>query len=98
MGNKKTTIQLPLYFESNEFFICNISKKEFGSKYFSDIKLFKKSESMKEINNGYLDISGYSFNSASLCIDNFYFNNEKYSMEFYLPYETDVILSGGIGM
>ena len=98
MGNPKITIQLPLYFDSNEFFICNMTKTNFGDKYFSDLKLFKNSESMKEVDEGALEVSGYFFQLAYSYIDNFYFNNDKYSMEFYLPLETDEVLSGGIGM
>ena len=93
MGNPKITIQLPLYFDSNEFFICNMTKSNFGDKYFSDLKLFKNSESMKEVDEGVLEVSGYFFQLAYSYIDNFYFNNDKYSMEFYLPLETDEVLS-----
>ena len=98
MGVTKTTIQLPLYFESNEFFICSMTKADFGDKLFSDLKLFNNSESMKEVEDGVIEVPGYYFQIAYSYIDNFHFNNGEYSMEFYLPLQTDEKLSGGIGM
>lgn len=98
MGTPRTTIQIPLYFESNEFFICQISKKEFGTELFSDMKLFNNSNSMIETDEGNYEISGYFFNMAYSYNDTFYINNQKYEMPFYLPIDTDEKLSGGIGM
>ena len=48
MGTPRRTIQLPLYFESNEFYIFNPSKSLFEPDKFSDMKIFNDSETMKD--------------------------------------------------
>lgn len=100
MGTPRTTIQLPLYFESNEFYIYNPSKTEFGSDKFSDMKTFNNSETMKdnEEDEGEISFSAYNFDLAYSKDDIFYFNNSKYELQFYFPINLEEIVSGGIGM
>ena len=100
IGTPRRTIQLPLYFESNEFYIFNPSKSLFEPDKFSDMKIFNDSETMKdnEEDEGEMSFSAYNFNLAYSKDDIFYFNNSKYELQFYFPIEVDEVVSGGIGM
>ena len=101
IGIPKQNLEIPLDFNSNDFYISDIHFKNFYSndKYFSDIKKFynsSKSISFFSLEDIYLD--GNNFYLGEYSKDIFYFNETKTYLEFYLPIKLKKIDSGGIGL
>ena len=99
IGTPKTTIQLPLRFDSNDFYIVDYYNVIKSSELFSDIKYYNKSGSSSfgdtDDDNIYV---GDDFDAGDYKKDIFNFNNKNYEIEFYLPEYYDKSDSGGIGM
>ena len=99
IGTPKKTIQIPLNLDSNDFFIVDSGDADFKPDYFSDIKFYDSSSSTSWID---LEEGDYKhaddFDMASYYKEIFYFNNQQYEMEFYLPISYSNPYSGGIGM
>ena len=99
MGTPKQSIQVPLAFESNDFYITQNAKYQFSKEQekFSDIKFFNSnnSESCEKVEQKIYE--GDNFHSSQYYKDIFYFNNET-ELEFYLPNELNRAESGGIGL
>ena len=102
IGTPKKTIQIPLFFNSNDFYISDCPKKEFESGTFSDLKFYNQSDSTtNEDLDDYEDYYAYNgelFEVATYHKDRFYFNNNNYELEFYIPTTYKEVNSGGIGM
>ena len=98
IGNPKQIVQIPLEYDSNDFYIidCEIFKKD--TKRFSGFKIYNSSNSNDHHVTDEDFKNGYYFELATYDIDTFYFNNEKHQMDFYNPYDYDGYDSGGIGM
>ena len=99
IGTPKKTIQLPLKFDSNDFFIVDYKDVKPSSDLFTDIKYYNSSGSSTygdTDDENYYD--GDEFNFGSYKKDIFNFNNKNYEMEFYFPLDYDKSDSGGIGM
>ena len=98
IGSKRQKVQVPLKFDTNDFYIVDTKLFEYKPKKFSGFKLYNSSnsETHKVVDEN--TISGYSFEMADYHKDDFYFNNKNYSLDFYIPliYSNDD--SGGIGM
>ena len=100
LGIPKQNIEIPLDFESNDFYISDINFKNNDSKVElnPDIKYYDsyKSISLFPLEDIYLD--GNNFYLGEYSKDIFYFNDTKYELEFYLPIKLKKIESGGIGL
>ena len=99
IGTPKKTIQLPLKFDTNDFYIVNYGSTEIKPDFFSDIKFYNSSSSKTwhEIEDEEYK-QGDDFEYASYNKDIFYFNNKQYEIEFYIPFIYSDSDSGGIGM
>ena len=98
IGSPKQTVQIPLKFDSNDFYIIDNDILHNDTTRFSGFKLYDSSKS-----SNYMIIeedfrNGYDFDLAQYAMDTFYFNNKSYSVEFYSPLDYDYCDSGGIGM
>ena len=98
IGVPKSIIQLPLKFDSNEFYIVNYDMIQKDSDKYSDIKVYNSSKSSSFDISDDIYYVGNDFELATYNKDIFYFNNEKYEMEFYYPLDYRNCDSGGIGM
>jgi len=102
IGTPKKTIQIPLFFNSNDFYISDCPKKEFESGTFSDLKFYNQSDSTTHEDlddyDDYYSYNGELFEMATYHKDRFYFNNNNYELEFYIPISYKEVNSGGIGM
>ena len=102
IGTPKRTIQIPLTFESNDFYIVDISyyNNESNSNKFRDIQFYNSSNSttFTFFEGESYDYTGDDFQLGSYTQDIFYFNNKKTEMEFYYPLDPQVSESGGIGL
>jgi hypothetical protein len=102
VGTPKKTIQLPLLFGSNDFYIMEQPLKDMPENRFSDIKVYDTNsstlEEVDEDREDYYSYNGDMFDFGIYHTDNFYFNNQTYKLEFYLAEKHRVIESGGIGL
>ena len=102
IGTPKTTIQVPLAFESNDFFIADSPKNEYESDRFNDLMFYNSTSSSSyygdEDQEDYYSYQGDLFQVATYQKDIFYFNNEKYTIGFYVSISYLEVNSGGIGM
>ena len=102
VGTPKKTIQLPLIFDSNDFYIMNQPLKDMPENRFSDMKVYDtNSSTLEEVDQGredYYCYNGDMFDFGIYHTDNFYFNNQTYNIEFYLASKYRVVESGGIGL
>ena len=101
IGTPKKTIQIPLLFDANEFFIGDNPKGQFDENFFNDLKFYdvSKSNTSKEEEDTYeLEFCGVYFSLASHRNDWIYFGDRKENLSFYVPYDYTEIVSGGIGM
>ena len=99
MGIPKQSIEIPLDFNSNDFYISDILFKSSNNKlYNSNIKYYNSSISISlfPLEDIYLD--GNNFYLGEYSKDIFYFNDTKYELEFYSPIKLKKIESGGIGL
>jgi hypothetical protein len=100
IGIPKQNIEIPLDFNSNDFYISDIHFKNFYSndKYFSDIKFYNSSKSISFFSLEDIYLDGNNFYLGEYSKDIFYFNETKTYLEFYLPIKLKKIESGGIGL
>ena len=99
VGTPKKQIEIPLDFETNEFFISDDPKRQFEEdNLFCDLKFYLKDESSSWISNEDMEYYGDKFEFAELCKESFFFNNSKYEFEFYFPISLKTVESGGIGL
>ena len=98
IGNPKQTVQIPLEFDSNDFYIINYDILNNDTRHFSGFKLYNSSRSVNYMKLDEDYRSGYYFDLAEYVMDTFYFNNKSYSIEFYSPLVYQYCDSGGIGM
>ena len=99
IGNPKVTIQIPLNFEVNDFYIIDKSFAKFEDNNYKDIQFYdlSKTDSHEQIEY-YESYQTDYFLYASYDKDIFYFNNKSYELEFYMPIDDSNYESGGIGM
>ena len=101
IGSPKKTIQIPLTFDSNDFYIVDyyVYDRVTNKDRYSDISFYNSSDSwtFDFIENDY-HYTGDNFDCASYTKDFFYFNNKKTEMEFYYPGTPMNSESGGIGL
>ena len=102
IGTPKQTIQIPIYFNSNDFFISDNPKSEFGKERFSNLKFYGEngeSETLDDAEGEEGEIfDGDIFGQGFYKKDVFYFNDKKYEMNFYIPFEYEEVESGGLGL
>ena len=102
IGTPKRTIQIPLAFDSNDFYIADSPKKEYPSDRFNDLMFYNSTSSSSyegdEDDEHYYSFQGELFDSATYQRDKFYFNNKEYTIGFYVPLKYREVDSGGIGM
>ena len=100
IGTPKQLIQIPLSFNSNDFYISDNAKYEFynNPELYNNLKFFnsEKSETCQEVEVKQYD--GDNFYYSQYYKDFFYFNDTKVEMEFYLPIALKTPESGGIGL
>ena len=98
IGVPKRIIQLPLKFDSNDFYIVNYDMVQKDSDKYDNIKVYNSSKSSSFDISDDIYYVGNDFELATYNKDTFYFNNEQYEMEFYYPLDYRYCDSGGIGM
>ena len=98
IGIPKRLIQLPLKFDSNDFYIVNYDMIQKDSDKYAKIKVYNSSNSSSFDFSDDIFYVGNDFELATFNKDIFYFNNEEYEMEFYYPLDYRYCDSGGIGM
>jgi hypothetical protein len=100
IGTPKKTVQLPLYFDSNDFFIGD--NPIMPEDRFSDLKFYNsKSSTLEDTDpdgDEYYAMNGDMFEYGVYKKDNFYFNNQAYNLEFYFAQTYREVVSGGIGL
>ena len=100
IGTPKQLIQIPLSFNSNDFYISDNAKYEFSTnpELYSNLKFFNSdnSETCEKIEE--FTYNGDNFDYGQYYKDFFYFNDTKVEMEFYLPIVLKTPESGGIGL
>lgn len=98
IGSKRQKVQIPLRFDTNEFYIVDNSSFIYDPKKFSGFKMYNLSNSETyDIIDEEMSY-GECFQMAYYYKDDFYFNNKAYSLNFYLTLSYDGHDSGGIGM
>ena len=100
IGIPKQNIQLPLDFNTNDFYISDIPLEYFesNSKLNSDLKFYDASKSISLFPLEDIYIDGNNFFLGEYSKDIFYFNDTKFELEFYLPLKLKSAESGGIGL
>ena len=102
IGTPKRTIQIPLAFESNDFYIADLPKNDYESDRFNDLMFYNATSSSTykgdEDDEHYYSYQGDLFEVATYQSDKFYFNNKEYDINFYVPISYSEVNSGGIGM
>ena len=100
IGTPKESIQIPLEFESNDFYIAGNAKNLFlkvpnrwDEINFYNINNSKTCEKVEE-----KEYDGDNFVSSKYYKDIFYFNETQVELEFYLPTNLNRVESGGIGL
>ena len=99
VGKPKRIIQIPLVFDTTNFYIVDSDMFQNNTKQFSGYSLYDMSKSDSHEQILYYDSFDCDyFQFASIDRDQFYFNNKNYSLDFFCPYENDMSIPGGIGM
>ena len=98
IGSKRQKVQIPLKFDTNDFYIVDNSSFEYDPKKFSGYKMYDSDSSETHYIIEEDLINGDAFELANYHKDDFYFNDKKYSLDFYLTISYDGHDSGGIGM
>ena len=102
IGTPKQSIEIPLFFNSNDFYISDNPKSQYEPQKFSNLKFYNSNDSITfdDLENGedFYSYNGELFEMAYYQKDVFYFNNESYEIEFYMPFSYREVNSGGIGM
>ena len=100
IGTPKKSIQVPLEFESNDFYISDNAKNQFLKEpdRWNEINFFNinNSDTCEIVEEKEYD--GDNFWSSKYYKDIFYFNEKKVELEFYLPNNLKKAESGGIGL
>lgn len=101
LGTPKQSIQIPIEFETSDFYITNNDELKNDNKHnFLKIKKFdeKSSNSItyKEVDDNIF--YGVNFLLAETAKDFFYFGNQKIEIEFYLASHLDEKLPGELGL
>jgi len=100
LGSPKQSIQIPLDFDSNDFYISEHGKYEFSREpsKFADLKFYNSSSSnsCEKVEEKIYD--GDNFDYSSYYKDIFYFGEKEVELEFYLPIILKHPESGGIGL
>ena len=102
IGTPKRTIQIPLAFNSNDFYIADSPQAQYESDRFIDLMFYNATSSSTyeddEDEEEYYSYNGELFEIASNQKDKFYFNDKEYIINFYVPITYREVNSGGIGM
>ena len=100
VGTPKKEIEIPLDFNSNDFYISDNPEQTFAEneKLFSDIKFYSGLNSSSRIPLEDIYLDGNNFYLGEYSMESFYFNNSKYELGFYLPVKLKYPESGGIGL
>lgn len=100
IGTPKEYIQIPLNFESNDFYISQNPKKDFFKKpeKLDELKFYNYSNSKTCVIVEEGEYNGDNFKLSKYYKDVFYFKEEKVELEFYLPDNITEAESGGIGL
>ena len=100
LGIPRQSIQIPLDFESNDFYISENARYEFSKvpDYFDNLKFFNSSisSSCEKAEEKLYD--GDNFDYSDYYKDIFYFNEKNVTLEFYLPFILKLPETGGIGL
>lgn len=100
IGTPKESIQIPLNFESNDFYISQNPKEQFlkDPEKWNDLKFynFNNSNTFKIVEEK--EYNGDNFLLSKYYKDFFNFNEERVELEFYLPNQLKEAESGGIGL
>ena len=102
IGTPRQTTQLPLIFDSNDFYIGYAPLKSLPEGRFRDMKCYNYNSST--LNDTDMDSEDYySYNGDMFVFgtyqrDNFYFKDKTYQIEFYLVQSYKEVDSGGIGL
>ena len=100
LGTPKQSIQIPLNFDSNDFYISEQGKYEFSRdpSKFADLQFYNSSSSnsCEKVEEKLYD--GDNFDYSSYYKDIFYFETKEVELEFYLPIIVNQPESGGIGL
>lgn len=102
IGTPKRIIQIPLEFDSNDFYIADSPKNEYESNRFNELMFYNATSSStyeaNEDDENYYAYNGDLFRVGTYQRDKFYFNNKEYTINFYVPIQYNEVNSGGIGM
>jgi hypothetical protein len=98
IGTPPQDVQIPLIFDSNEFYILDNPKVDYDSNKFNELKFYDAKKSSTFFNIDDEIYSGYSFDVGFYAQDIFYFNNQKKEIQFYNPLSFRNVESGGLGM
>ena len=102
IGTPKASIHLPLLFGTNEFFIFNNPKNDYGENDFSDLSFYnedKSSTNEEGEDPGVGQCCGDYFGFCYFKREVFYFNDKSYMIEFFEGYDhMYIVLPGGIGL
>ena len=100
LGTPKQSAQIPLNFESNDFYISKNARLEFSKfpDYFDNLNFFNNSISTSCIKAEEKSYDGDNFISSDYYKDVFYFNEKNVVLEFYLPTILKLPEAGGIGL
>ena len=98
MGTPSQDVQIPLSFDSNEFYISDNPKADYDSNKFNELKFYDVKKSITYFNIGDEIYTGDSFDLGFYAQDIFYFNNQKKELQFYNPLSFRDVESGGLGM
>lgn len=96
MGTPKQSVDLPLVFDSNDFYISNEPK--FNSSRFSEMGIYNSSKSTTFNESQIYAYQGDIFIFGLYCKDLFFFDDKEYYIDFYSAYTYDEVYSGGIGL
>ena len=100
VGTPKESIQIPIEFESNDFYISENAREKF-LKYpdkWDEIKFFNSTNSKTCEKVEEEEYDGDNFDKSQYYKDIFYFNEKNVELEFYLPENIKTAESGGIGL
>ena len=100
IGTPKKEIELPIDFNSNDFYISDNPIDFFEEKenLFSDIKFYSSLNSSSRIPLEDIYLDGNNFDLGEYSLESFFFNDKKYELGFYLPIQLNYPESGGIGL
>lgn len=100
MGTPQQSVEIPLDFDSNDFYISDNPEKDFAEypKLFSDIKFYNLSKSNSKITLEDIYYDGDNFELGEYCQESFYLDKKKYELGIYIPIKLKYPESGGIGL